>query len=309
MRMAFVKLHIAIILAGFTGILGKWISLNEVPLVWWRLFLVALVLYPLLRLQGVYERPPFRGLMILYGIGALQTLHWILFYGSIKVSTVSVALVCLSLMGFFTAVLSPLILGTRWSLREFLYSGITIVGVGLIFHFDTQYRLGIAIGFASSAVASLFVILNKKYSGGYRDQSVFFHHEVIGGLILMSLLMPLFMHFFPAIRVVPTGTDLVGLIILAVFCTVFLYVLELQALQKISAFTVNLSFNLEPVYSIILAALLLGEGKTFTVSFYLGLFLIALSVALQTHHVLRNRNTKVIQNPVSQRHNRASVRL
>jgi Predicted permease, DMT superfamily len=311
MRTALLKLHLAILLAGFTGIFGKWISLTEVPLVWWRLLLVIAVLYPLLRLRGAYRRPPFRQLLTVYGIGGLQALHWVLFYGSIKASTVSVALVCLSVMGFFTALLSPPILGTKWSVREFVYSGITIVGVGLIFHFDTHYRLGIAIGFVSSIVAALFVICNKKVVDKVDDPSLLFHHEVCGGFILITLFLPLFTHLAPTARFLPTSEDLLFLIILAVACTVVMYVLEFQALKWISAFTVNLSFNLEPVYSIILAALLLGEGKTFTRSFYLGLELIILSVGLQTLHVLRRRDrgTRSIQNPASQRHNRASVRL
>lgn len=292
MRIALVKLHVAVFLAGFTGIFGKWIQLNEVPLVWWRLLLVVAILYPALRLLGSYRRPPRRQLLILYGIGGLQALHWILFYGSIKASTVSVALVCLSLMGFFTAILSPPILGTKWSAREFVYSGLTVAGIALIFHFDTRYRLGITIGFVSSAIAALFVICNKKVAHRHENQAVLFHHEVCGGLALITLLLPAFVILAPGETLIPTPRDLGLLLILASVCTVVMYILELQALQKISAFTVNLSFNLEPVYSIALAALLLGEGKTFTASFYLGMALVVLSVGLQTLHVLRNRETR-----------------
>lgn len=290
MKTALVKLHISIVLAGFTGVFGKWIRLNEIPLVWWRLVMVTLILYPALRGAGIFRTLPFRRALTLFGVGALQGLHWILFYASINLSTVSVALVCISLMGFFSAILSPLILKTKWSLREFVYSGITIAGIVLIFHFDTRYRLGIAVGVVSSAVASLFVVCNKLV-GGRQDSSLTFLYEMVGGLILVSLAFPAYLALNPDEWRLPGGWDFFNLFLLSFFCTIVLYIIQLQALRKVSAFTVNLSLNLEPIYSIILASLFLGESKDFTPSFYLGLSLILLSVALQTLHVLRERRT------------------
>ena len=288
MRTALLKLHVSIFLAGFTGVFGKLIQLDEVPLVWWRLLLVALIMYPLLRIGRRFRTLPLRQTLVLFGVGGLQCLHWVLFYASIKLSSVSVALVCISLMGFFTAILSPAILRTPWSLREFVYSGITIAGIALIFHFDTRYRLGIAVGVVSSAVAALFVVCNKKVAHVHESGLLFFY-EVIGGLALLTLFQP----FIPGRTAdgfrLPGGWDFLNLFLLAFFCTVVLYVIQFQALRQVSAFTVNLSLNLEPVYSIILAALFLGEAKDFTSSFYLGLALIVLSVALQTLHVLRER--------------------
>lgn len=286
MTLALVKLHISIILAGFTGLFGKWISLNEVPLVWWRLLIVVTIVYSFLRIGGKFFLPPWRRVLALFGVGSLQCFHWVLFYASIQASTVSVALVCISLMGFFSAVLSPLILKTRWSPREFLLSGITILGVALIFHFDTQYRLGIAIGVVSSFVASLFVVYNKKV-GITGSTSLTFFYEMLGGFFFVTLAAPLFLTFFPADQLVPHGWDIFNLFLLAFFCTVVLYIIQLQALRVVSAFTVNLSLNLEPIYSIILASLFLGESKDYTASFYIGLSLILLSVALQTFFIMR----------------------
>ena len=123
-------------LAGFTGVFGKLISLGEIPLVWWRLALVLAILCPALALTGRLSRPSRRSQAAAFGAGGLQCLHWVLFYASIKLSTVSVALVCISLMGFFSALFSPSLLGSRWSAREFLHSGISVAGIALIFHFD-----------------------------------------------------------------------------------------------------------------------------------------------------------------------------
>lgn len=289
MRTALFKLHASVFLAGFTGVLGKVISLSEVPLVWWRMLFVAVILQVMLRLRNAYWRPGFGKLVILYGMGGLLALTWILFYGSVKAATVSVALVCVSTMGFFTAAVTPLILKTPLSPREFLYSAFAIAGIGLIFHFDTQYRLGITLGCLSAALGSLYVILNKKYASHYPDQNLVFLHEICGGFALITLYLVVFLSLRPETRFVPNAMDLIYLLILAGGCTVGMYVLQLQALQVISPFTVNLTFNLEPVYSIILAALLLDEGKTLTSSFFAGLGLILFSVALQSRDVIKNR--------------------
>lgn len=300
---ALVKLHISILLAGFTGVFGKLISLGEVPLVWWRLLMVAAIMFPLLKMWNKFRTYPARETLVLFGVGGLQGLHWVLFYASIKLSTVSVALVCISLMGFFSAIFSPLILKTRWSIREFVYSGITIVGIAMIFHFDTRYRLGIAVGIVSSAIASLFVVYNKRIGGGY-ESSLLFFYEIVGGLLLVTLYLPAHLFLNPGDFGIPGALDLFYLLLLSSVCTVVLYVIQLQALRKVSAFTVNLSLNLEPIYSIILASIFLGESKDFTISFYAGLFLIILSVALQTLHVLKER-----RRGITRAQTRESVRL
>ena len=288
MREALVKLHVSVLLAGFTGIFGKLIALNDGLLVWWRLFLTVAVMGPFLLLSGRMNLPPKRTLAVIFGVGGLQCAHWVMFYASIRLSTVSVALVCISLMGFFSAILSPLILKTPWSLRQFGFSLLTIAGIALIFHFDARYRLGIGVGVVSSAVASLFVVCNKKISGVLPPARLFFF-EMTGGLALLTCLMPAYLLFFPSESLLPSRMDLFWLAFLALFGTVVLYVIQLQALEKVSAFTVNLSLNLEPVYAVILASIFLGEAKDFTPAFYLGMSLIALAVVLETFVTWKER--------------------
>ncbi|MDR3077810.1 MAG: DMT family transporter [Planctomycetota bacterium] len=295
MRTALAKLHVSIVLAGFTGVFGKLISLGEIPLVWWRLALVLAILCPALALTGRLSRPSRRSQAAAFGAGGLQCLHWVLFYASIKLSTVSVALVCISLMGFFSALFSPSLLGSRWSAREFLHSGISVAGIALIFHFDSQYRLGIAVGVVSSAIAALFVICTKRIDRlrEFEAANLFFH-EMLGGWVLITLSIPLYLVLNPGVRTLPDGKEFLYLLILSFFCTIVLYIMQLQALRRLSAFTVNLSLNLEPVYSIIIAAWLLGEAKDFTSSFYAGLALLLLSVILQTRAaVLDNRREEI----------------
>lgn len=303
MKQAFIKLHISILLAGFTGIFGKIITLNEGLLVWYRMLIASVIMLLILKLPlyslakrhktGTsfpplsWEGKPGVGISLL-GVGALLALHWVFFFGSIKASNVSIGVVCFSLTGFFTAILEPLINRRRISFKELSFSLITLIGILLIFHFDIRYRTGILLGIVSALLAALFTITNKQVGSEY-SSFVMLLYEMVGGFLLLTLLMPLYLHFFPVETILPNKQDVVYLLIFVIFCTVLLYLLQIGVLKKISAFTVNLSYNLEPVYSIIIAMLFLDEAKELNFSFYIGLGLIILSVLLQTWNVWQSK--------------------
>lgn len=223
--------------------------------------------------------------MRIASVGVLLAMHWLFFYGSIKASNVSIGVVCLSLMSFFTALFDPLINRHRVSLGEIFFSLIGVAGIVLIFHFDTRYRAGILMGILSSALASLFTICNKKVAADYPSSTVLLY-EMGGGFAGLSILLPFYLHFFPVKTVIPSAADWGSLLVLASLCTVCLYILQIQVLKKISAFTFNLTYNLEPIYSIILAMIIFHEAKDLNLSFYAGLGLIFLSVVLQTFRVV-----------------------
>lgn len=290
MNNAFFKLHLSVILAGFTGVFGKLITLNEGLLVWYRLLLTALILFVFLRFSGRLKETSLRDALAAGGTGLLLALHWVCFYGSIKASNVSIGVVCFSTVGFFTALFEPLCYRRRISGREMLFSLITIAGVGLIFHFDARYRLGIVAGVLGAALAALFTVCNKRVSAG-RDTLTTLLYEMLGGAVGISALLPAYLALTGYSLVLPAAGDTVKLLLLALFCTVFLYVLQIQVLRDISAFTVNLTYNLEPVYSIVIAMLFLGEAQELNASFYGGLGLIILSVALQSWTSLRADRT------------------
>ena len=279
-KKGFIQLHLSVILAGFTGLFGKLITLNEVDIVWYRMLFTTSILLVFTGLPKV----TLRKFLQLSGCGALLGLHWMLFYGSIKASNVSIGVICFSLVGFFTAICEPIILKRRFSWMELLLSCITVAGVMSIFSFDTRYRYGISIGIVSSLVCALYVIFNKKASVGVRSRDVLMS-QMSGGLIAVSAIIPLYLSVFPSsqpVIVVPNGTNLWLMLCHALFCTVGMYLLQIQALKRLSAFTVNLTYNLEPCYTIILAFLIFGEGREVNFSFYLGITLIVLSVLLQT---------------------------
>jgi len=290
LKKAFIQLHIAVLLAGLTGVLGKLISLNEGLLVWYRLLLTApsLWLLALLRKQDV--RIGRRDVWRIFGIGGIAALHWVAFYGSIKYSNVSVSLLCFSAIGFFTAIIEPLILRHRVDVVELMLGLLVIVGIFFIFQVDPHFKTGIIIGLVSALLGSLFPVLNKRILLRVSPENVTLY-ELSGGFLVLTALMPLYLWLFPAPSLLPGWQDLGWLLILAWACTVLAFNLSMSALQKISAFTVNLSYNLEPVYGILLAFLLFREDKYLSGGFYVGFFLILLSIVLQTVR-LRRRHLK-----------------
>ena len=288
MRTALIKLHLSILLAGFTGIFGKLIQLAEGPLVWYRLLMASLLFFCWLRYNGNLPKISLRQALPIAGVGALVALHWVFFYGSIKYANVSIAVVCFALTGFFTAILEPLLERRSFSLRELCFSLITVCGIALIFHFDTRYRTGIMLGIISAAFCALFTIAIRKV-GKAHDSSTMLLYQMIGGFLFLSLAAPLYLTLFPGIRLVPSNLDLFWLFLLSSMCTIGMFLLQIQALRHISAFTVNLSFNLEPVYSILLAMIIFHELNELNLSFFVGLALICTSVVLQSMYTIKLR--------------------
>ena len=213
-------------------------------------------------------------------LGVLLAFHWIFFYGSIKYANVSVGVVCFCLSGFFTALISPWINRKRISWVELLLSSLTLAGISLIFHFDASFRIGIVLGIVSSLLFAFYATLNERVnqSGQVVKTTAL---QMVGGTFAIGLLLPFYHASKSSLSLLPSWEDLVFLILLALGCTVCMCMLLNRAQKTISAFTVSLSFNLEPVYSILLAVLLFDEDKMLGTSFYVGLSLIVLSLVLQ----------------------------
>ena len=289
MKKALTQLHIAVLLAGFTGILGALIQLNEIWLVWYR---IAITVVTLLLAAGLLKqslRIASASAFRLMGIGAIIALHWVFFYGSIKLSNVSIGLICFASVGLFTSLLEPLINKTPFALAEMVLGLISLLGIYIIFHFDTRYRTGIIMGTFSSLLAAIFSVLNKRNVASIAPRLMLFY-EMAGGVLALTLLMPLYLHYFPAGNSRPTLMDLGWLLILSWACTILAMDLMLKSLQHISAFTQTLTLNLEPVYGIAMAWFFFKENQQLNTSFYLGFALIALSVALQMFRVSRKKS-------------------
>lgn len=281
-------MHTAVILAGFTGIFGKLITLNEGLLVWYRVLFSAIWLFFIIRLFKVNTAITTKEKLNIAKVGLLITLHWVFFYGSIKYANISVGVVCFSLTSFFTAVFAPLINRTKFILSELALSMLILVGIALIFHFDADYQVGICLGAISSAFGALYTVYNERLVKRY-DSKLINYYQMIGGTIGLGAVLPVYLYYFPVAQFFPGMQDFLYLLLLSLFCTVGLYVMFAESLKRFSAFTVNLSFSLEPLYSIIMAFLFFGEGKDVNAAFYIGLSLVAASVALQMIISYRSR--------------------
>ncbi|WP_212002931.1 DMT family transporter [Chitinophaga sp. HK235] len=290
MKKAFLQLHLSVFLAGFTGILGKLISLNEGLLVWYRLLLTSVTMYILFRLQGTFRKLPWKDILPIGATGVVVALHWLFFYGSIKYSNVSIGVICFSLTSLFTAIFDPLLNRRRFDIVEMLLSMLTLFGILLIFHFDTQYRTGIILGIISAMFAALFTVYNKRLVKRFDTNTITFY-ELSTGLVVLSVALPFYLHFFPVTSFIPGTSDFIYLLVLAWLCTICMYTLSMNALKKISPFTVNLCFNLEPVYSIVMAFILFHENQLLNGAFYVGLACIVLSVVLQMARVAWQHKT------------------
>lgn len=294
MKQALVKLHLSVFLAGFTGILGVLIHLNEMTLVWYRIMITVVSLSVLFALTKKSTRIPKKQAIHFFLIGTLIALHWVAFYGSIKLSNVSIGLVCFSSTGLFTALLEPILVTRKLQWVELGLGLLSLLGIYLIFHFDERYQTGIIVGIVSAFLAALFSVLNKKQVAD-AEPTVMMLYELTGGLVILTLLMPAYAYFFPETSIIPSLSDLGWLLVLSWLCTIVAMQLMLDSLKKVSAFTQNLSLNLEPVYAIIMAFILFDENKYLSSSFYYGVGLIILSVILQMARMLVKHSAKTKQ--------------
>ena len=289
MKKAFIQLHIAVFLAGFTGILGRLITLNEGMIVWYRLLLTAVTMWILFGLMKKIKKIPAIDILKIAAVGFIAAMHWVTFYGSIKYANVSVALVCFSSISFFTALFEPFILKKRINWMELFLGIITIVGIYVIFHFDEQYKTGIIIGIISAILASLFPISNREFLKRMNVETMLTWQQT-GGFLTLSILLPFYLQQFPTETFLPSLENLGWLLVLSWFCSVIAFQLSGYALKRLSAFTVNLTFNLEPVYGILLAFAVYNENELLSKWFYIGFAIIA--IALITHVILLVREER-----------------
>ena len=283
-----ILLHTAVFLAGWTGIFGRLIALSGIPLVWYRILVSVPALALVMAVSGRLHKVARPALLRITACGILLALHWVCFYASIQASNVSVGVACIATTCFFTTLFNPLIGHKKFSWPEVLISFISIAGVLLIFSLDVRYRLGIAFGLLSAAIYSVFAIFNvNEAERSGEDTATMLLWELVGGALFLTLCMPLHAWLFPAESHAPVGIEILWLLLLGSLFPVVPFLFQLEALRKLNAFTVNLTYNLEPVYSIIIAAILFDEIHEVGWSFWVGLSLIIFSVVLQTRRVGR----------------------
>ncbi|MEN0002562.1 MAG: EamA family transporter [Bacteroidota bacterium] len=288
---AYVELHIAVLLFGFTAILGDLIDLSAVTLVWWRVLITSVSLLFLIRVAKLFRTLPRKTILQFMGIGVLVAVHWIAFYGAIKLANASIAVVCMATTSFFTALLEPLIMRQRIKGFELVLGLLVIPGMAMIVNSTSPSMLtGIWVGLLSAFLAALFATLNKRMVGKSDEMSITFL-ELGSAWLFISLILPFY--FWSSEETIPfwpSSTDWMYLMVLSLLCTTLAYVLALRSLRHLSAFASNLAINLEPVYGIILAWLILNENEELTGNFYWGVVIILLAVF--SYPLLRKRFAK-----------------
>lgn len=286
-----VLLHVIVLIFGFTGVLGKLISANSDVLVLYRMFIAALGIWAYGYFTKKIEPISTKQILKLIGIGGIIALHWITFFESIKVSNISVALICISSASLFTALLEPLFYRRRVNLVEIFFGLIVVAGLLLIFNFEPQYQLGITLSLISAFLAALFTVLNGMLVKETGPTTISAYEIGGGALILLIYLgskngidLPAFMVSLP---------DLGYLLILGLICTSYAFVASVQIMKQLTPFTVALTINLEPIYAIIMAFAFFGEHNNVGWSFYLGgamiLGTVILNGVVKNPNFIRNR--------------------
>jgi drug/metabolite transporter (DMT)-like permease len=281
-RKAYLILHFCTFVWGFTAILGRLIELPAIVLVWWRLLITTIVLWLIPKLFKKARAIPKNILLQLVVVGGLVGLHWICFYGSIKLANASVGLVCMASTAFFTALIEPYLLKTPFQRYELILGLLLIPGMALVANdLDFNRITGFGVGLISAFLGAIFSTLNKKIIDSEStapENLVITFVELGSALVLVSVILPFIWVSQPDSQWMPTQKDAFYLLILSLFCTILPYTIWLNAMKHISAFTANITLNMEPVYGIALAWAILKEDQELSPRFYVGVLWILATI-------------------------------
>lgn len=276
------KLHFIVFIWGFTGVLGALISIPSDSLVWYRMLIASAGIAAFL----LWKKTPFKAarseLMKYLFTGLLVAIHWIFFFESIKISTVSVALVCFASTSLFAAFLEPFFFRRKIIGHEILFGLIAVIGLYMIFEFEAKYKMGILFSLFSAFVGALFTVFNGKFISENNTvpntgAGIITLYEMIGGFIGLSIYLLVSDPYFLQTDV-PTFSDWFYLLLLSLVCTAYAFVESVDLLKYISPYTMTITVNLEPVYAIILALIIFGEKEKMTNGFYAGAAVVLVTV-------------------------------
>lgn len=289
-------LHLIILIFGFTGILGKLISIDAVPLVFWRCTIAAVALGIFMAMRKSVRKYRLKTLAGFAGIGLITAAHWVTFFGSIKVSTVSVALATLASASLFVSFLEPFFHKKRIDPKEIVLGVLVIVGLVFIFSFETSYRLGIVLALISAFLAGLFSVLNSLEIRKYDSLNISFYElsaAAVGTFIYLALSGKV-----SAEMVQLSTSDWVYIALLGTVATAFAFVVSVEVMKVLTPFTVAISINLEPIYSILLALLIFGEEEKMTPQFYIGAVIILGAIFADAALKRRSNRKQIRSNPI-----------
>lgn len=278
-------LHLLVFIWGFTAILGALISIDAIPLVWYRMFFAVLFLLLYFLFKKKSLKTSKKGLLKFLLSGIIIALHWVAFFSAIKIANVSIALIAMSTGALFTSLIEPLFFKRRLIMLELLFGLIVIAGLYLIFNVESEYTIGIIYALIASFLSALFTVLNGLFIKKYEADVISFY-QLLFGVAFISVYILLSSDFTLADFSV-TSTDIFYLLILSSICTAYAFVVSVDIMKYLTPYTVMLTINLEPVYGIILAVLIFGEKEKMSTQFYIGAIIILVTVIL--NGILKNK--------------------
>jgi len=282
----YLLLHFVVFIWGFTAILGNLISLDTIPLVWYRMLLAVFFIAGYFIIKKKSFKVDAKGLLKFLITGIIIALHWIAFFKAIKVSNVSVALVTMSTGAFFASILEPIFFKRKIKSLEIILGMIVVFGLYLIFNFESQYKEGIIYALIAAFLSALFAVLNGLFIKDYKAEVISFY-QLFFGVLVVSIFLFLTGSFTKEFFIISTS-DWLYLILLSSVCTAYAFIVSVKVMKYIKPYTVMLTINLEPVYAIILALIVFGEKEHMNPTFYLGGFIVLFVVLL--NGILKNKS-------------------
>lgn len=285
---SYLHLHLIVFIWGFTAVLGALISLDALPLVWWRMAIATTIILLFIGWRKIPLKLGKRAVFFMVLAGLVIALHWLTFFKAIKVSNVSVTLACLSTGAFFASFLEPLLYGKKVVWYEVLFGLIVVLGLYIIFNVEGDYVLGIVLALTSAFLSALFSVINGNFAKEYHPATISFY-ELLGGVFFLSIYL-LVTSGFSAEFFQISLSDLGWLFLLASVCTAYAFIASVAVMKHLTPYTVMLTINLEPIYGIILAVLVFNEKEKMNPSFYVGALIILSTVLLNA--VVKNYQKK-----------------
>ena len=275
---SFLRLHLIVFIWGFTAVLGRLITLDALPLVWFRMLFAVFFILGYIRFQKIPIQIPKQTILKFLAAGLIIALHWFTFFRAIKVSNVSITLSCLSTGAFFTSLIEPLFFGKKIIWYEIFFGLIVVFGLSILFHVEGRYVEGIILALISAFLSALFAVINSKFVKEYKPTIISFY-ELSGGVLFFSVIL-LFSNSFTFSFFKLTSNDFLYLMILSSVCTAYAFIESTAVMKFLSPYTVMLTINLEPIYGIILAVLIFKEKEQMSSGFYIGAAIILTTVIL-----------------------------
>ncbi|TVZ52075.1 DMT family transporter [Dokdonia sp. Hel_I_53] len=285
---SYLHFHLIVFIWGFTAVLGALIIIDAVPLVWYRMGLASIFVFIYIKVRGISLKISFKTFLGFAIAGLIIAVHWLTFFGAIKASNVSITLAMMSTGAFFTALLEPIFYKRKLIWYELLFGLIVVGALYIIFEVEPEYQLGIIMALFSAFLSAVFTLINGKFIANHNPTKISFYELSIGTLcITLYLAFAKADTFFSSQFFDLSNMDWIYIMILASFCTAYAFIAAVAVMKHLSPYTIMLTINLEPVYGIVLAFLILGDAERMSTEFYYGAIVILAVVV--ANGILKNR--------------------